>query len=171
MSFHHSVLIPTEFHHLDVIPPFWCHSNKFYHSDVIPSFWCHSIISVSFGCHSIIWMPSFQYHTNHRVILNAFYHSHFILMLFHNFEIILINFVILNSFISHSSSFWTRMYCPNVLKISHSRPSPLRNGLIIPPPLFPVDVICEQPHTKMTKISKWLKTLSFIKTLRMEIAF
>ena len=102
-------IIPTEFHHLDVIPPFRCHSNKFHHSNVIPSFWCHSIILYSFEQNFIIRMsfyhsnfiltefhhsnviPSFWCHSiiptsyfNHWVILKAFYHSLFILMSFHN---------------------------------------------------------------------------------------
>ena len=76
---------------------------SFHHSDVIPSFWCHSIILMSF--------------------------HHSVLILTESFWLIL-------SFWTHSQAIPTHSelkcrFCPNVLKISHSRPSPFRNGLIM----------------------------------------
>ena len=87
MSFHHSHVILTEFHHLDVIPSFWCHS----------------------------------------IILMSFHHS--VLILTESFWLILSFWTHLQAIPTHSEL--KCRFCPNVLKISHSRPSPFRNGLIM----------------------------------------
>ena len=76
---------------------------SFHHSDVIPSFWCHSIILMSF--------------------------HHSVLILTESFWLILSFWTHLQAIPTHSEL--KCRFCPNVLKISHSRPSPFRNGLIM----------------------------------------